>query len=632
MNQQKKIKIQYLLLLVLLIVLNQILIYGQNITSDKKIVSTTETRKAAEIQCRATYGALKLFDIVTYKDIDGERASDVYIFAKSDKWFNKKQELIDSIYYYRKMLHKYADSMRYFNYEENKFNNQEKLSGLRNYTALFCNLSNRSDEFITIFTSASKNHFPILEYREGLPESYIMRYDIEEDLSQKSLLFRNGLEFFYLGILRSYVAESNSNNRTFINLTEPTIILTEKDVNDYLFNLTTVIEENQTQLNNNWDYIESLSLDKINNNQINLKPLAPVVISNVPYFNQWDWTNVLPAKGSCVVMTGASVLSYYDKLGYWNINPFSWYNGPPNTSNAGFVWPPGINYSTNYGGSWGIRELYFGPETMLHQMGQSFGYDFVNGSTSVGCLSATLSGKFSSYTNSRLGLSFSYNQDCVFGGHSYAAIKTEINNNRPMALTGLDYYSWSTSPGPYTQLGYHAVAIVGYDENYWSGNPAIGVYTNGSSGNRSTVYWSYSQIQSQNSEITVASTAGGNPGTFLSAPTINSPPNNGYVQKGSIYFQWNNNAPEFRIQISSSTDFSSYILDRTQVSNNFYTTINDTGTYYWRIVPKNTNGNWCHFSNPANKFTVIDAPPAPIGLTAAPSSWTNVNSFTLLSR
>jgi|GEM_PF-6784191 hypothetical protein len=582
------------------------IIFAQNVISDKKMASVSETRKAADVQCRISFGQYDLYDTASYLDADKERSCDVYIYAKNNRWANKKNELLDSVYQYRRLLNLYSDSIK--NVQKNISDTliqESKLTEYRYYTYLYSILSNRPDEFISVYTSASKNHLPIFEYREGLPESYVLRYDIAKKYAEKNISASKEFEFYYFGIVQSFAAVKNSAERKFVNLTGLNDQITEKEVENFQFNKIILEGQSQIAINSAWDKLANNSIEELSSSAVNKGKTTAAVIADVPYFNQWDWTNVLPAESSCVVMSGASVLSYYVNKGFFSITPFASYKGPFNTATAGFSSAAGINYSTNYGGTWGSVNVHLGAETMLNQMGSDFGYDFVNGGTQVGCSVSTLKEKYIKYTNTRLKLNFTYTQDCSTGGHSYAEIKNEIDNNRPMTLTGVSYYSWITSPGSYSYVGGHAVAIVGYNDNQWSGNPAIGVYVNGVSGDRSVVYWSYSAIQNQNSEITLAVTSGGSSGTYISAPTIKSPLNNTSVDQGSVNFTWNSNgAAAYRVQISKNQNFSSYIKDITTTSSSLTYAVNDTGSYYWRIAAQNSIGSWCRFSDTASKFSV----------------------------
>jgi len=354
------------------------------------------------------------------------------------------------------------------------------------------------------------------------------------------------------------------------------------------------------ELNDLWSTIESKSLQDIL--EIDYNSLQEShIITDVPNFRQIDWTNILGAMNSCAVMTAGSSLGYYDHEGFWSICPFSWYSG--GNSEGGFNYFNGVNYSVNIPGV-GLRNVSFGPETMLYELAVDLEYDFVDGGVVSNCVFNNLASRFNNYTDDRLGLSFGYDQDCLLGGAWYSTIKNQIDDNRPLALV-VDHFSWSSSSGPYNLIGGHAVTIVGYDENHWVGGDPIGVYVNGTL-SYDIVWWDYDQIKSDNSEWTLEIESGGSLGSWINAPIPYSPL--GDVFTGAISFSWQDvGASQYRVQISSEIDFSSYLYDFTTINTQATVSINLNGTYYWRIAPKNSTGNWCHFGN-SQQFVVNDYP------------------------
>jgi hypothetical protein len=256
--------------------------------------------------------------------------------------------------------------------------------------------------------------------------------------------------------------------------------------------------------------------------------------------------------------------------------------------------------------------MMFGPETTVYYLAVDLGYDFCNGFTPGGCGGSNdMQNKWPKYANTRLGLSFSFDSDClVTGGHYYSTIKSQLNADKPMSMA-VTYYSWSSSGGPYTLQGGHVVAIVAYDENHWVGGDPIGVYINGN-GTYNTVWWNYAQIRAQNDEITMTITSGGSPGTFLSAPSSANPSGNSNVCAGNISFSWQNvGASSYRVQVSSTSNFSSYLYDFTTTSTSATKSITTSGTYYWRVMPRNSSNNWCHFNDNTFIFKVIQTPVTP---------------------
>jgi len=189
-----------------------------NEVDQPNIMIPNMTRKVAEILCRTVYGPQDLFDKVIYFDTDGERSSDIYIFSKNNDWLNNKSGLLDSIYYYRSQLFTYADSiMNVDSYLDNKSKVKEKLSNYRKMTDYYLKLSTRPHDFISVYTSASKNHKPIIEYREGLPELYVMKYDIDQIFLDLNGSIPNEIDFYYFGPLKIYVSDKNREDKTVVS-------------------------------------------------------------------------------------------------------------------------------------------------------------------------------------------------------------------------------------------------------------------------------------------------------------------------------------------------------------------------------------------------------------------------------
>ncbi len=575
--------------------------------SEPNILPREETRKAAEILCRSVYGAKQLYDTVTYFDVDGERSCDVYIFAKNNRWLSQKGALLDSIYDHRRILFAYVDSIRNIDeYIGDKSKRQDELRHYRQMTDYHLKMSTRPHDFISIYTSASRNHKPVLEYRKGLPESYVMKYDIEQIYLERKGVVPSKLEFYYFGPIRTYVADANSDKHTLISVDNPDVELTNNDIGDFRFNYTTLDSCYLQNLDKSWSNIESMSMQEVLQKNYGSIKSPPHVISNVPYFRQFDWENIFPKLGCCVVMAVGSVLGYYDQKGYWSICPFASHTGnEPNFANysdGGFESFSGENY---FGTDCGCV-VHFGPETMLYEIAQDVGYDFTSGrGPSISCTGFNqLPGLLRNYTNDRLGLDFDYDQKCYWGGASYNTIKDSIDYSSPMLLL-VTNYSWTSSEGPYPDyIGPHLVALIAYDENHWVGGDAIGVYVNGAT-IYEIVWWDYDQIRSDNDELTVEIGPGGSCGSWIDPPAAYSPL--GDVSEGIINFSWEDvDAALYRIQVSKYSDFSTYLdgLDFYSDETSVDIPMDTPGTYYWRIAPQNSSGNWCHFGA-TNQFTIV---------------------------
>ncbi len=606
--------------IVLLIILHLIptLILGQRIVSESNIVDVSETRKAAELLVKTYFSEYEaeLFDMQHFYDIDGKRAVDVYVYTYNN-WSGQKSSLNKIIAFYRHQLELYADSIKNID----TYKNYDGLVGdpqsFREKTDLFIRNSTGFDYFISVYVSASGNKMPILEFRKGLPEQYVLDYDINTLFLEKNNSYPRQIDYYYFGPGSIYA--SHDDNTTLINVMNRSVEINKSDIEEYKYNHVLLEEEKMQRAETIWLNIYELSLDDIKKMSFDKSIPSSHTIPNVPNFRQQDWTNVLPAGNSCAVMAAASALFFYDDQGYWNLVPFAWKTGNYNSSTAGFSTFPGINYTANIPG-WGDRNIRFGPENALHLLAEDLDYDFRNGGTPVNCWSwesgsHTMPEAYTRYTNTYLGLNFSYNQSCG-EPHNYSTIKSEISANRPMNLR-VTHYSLNSSGGPYNNEGGHRVAIVAYNDTHWVGGDPIGVFINGTE-SYDIVWWNYANIRSSNpgyKAMTCKITPGGSHGTWVDAPSTASPSNNQNVCTGSVRISWQNMGPNlnYRLQISPLSNFSTYITygDVLTGGHTYYDIeLSNPGTYYYRVAPTNSDGHWCHFSNTFS-FNVINPPSRP---------------------
>ena len=84
----------------------------------------------------------------------------------------------------------------------------------------------------------------------------------------------------------------------------------------------------------------------------------------------------------------------------------------------------------------------------------------------------------------------------------------------------------------------------------------------------------------------------------LSTPTLLTPADNSTVPVNNIAFEWNtsSDASGYNLQVSTSIDFSSFVLNKVNLSVNTFT-LSDlmySTNYYWRVsaVKNNTNSSW----------------------------------------
>lgn len=574
-----------------------------NRVSAPRLVSQETTRMTAEALCRSKYGRLPLLAQESYLDSDGERSCDVYVFAKDERWLGHQQDLLDTVRFHRAQLAAYVDSIRFVDQFETETSPQsELLSRYRQMTDFHVKMSTRPDEFVSVYTSASRNHKPVMEYRDGLPESFVMPHDLDQQFSASSLGTAKPLDFYYFGPARIFAAERTSGPRLFVNLTNPDFTLTEDQVAGTRFNLSGLDEEFLHSTEESWDRIEAMTTQGLEDVVMVDKQLSHI-IPNVPYFRQDDWTNILPKRDSCVVMAGGSALGYYDDFDFWNISPFSYHVG--GTANGGFTTLPGVNYTVTIpGASYNPRKVHYGPETMLFEMAVEIGYNFQTGGTGTSCTASgfTLAEIFTRFTDDHLGLDFTYDQDCLIPyGAFYGTIKERMDANQPMILK-LTNYPGSNYSVPYPYQGHHAVTIVGYDEAHGVGGDPIGVYVNNST-TYGAVWWDYDQIRSDNDEITLEITAGGSPGAWVEAPTLIEPV--GTVGAGPVHFAWAEapGAASYLVQVSQFSNFESYPYFTVSTNPAADFNIPDEGPYYWRVAPANENGVYCRFGE-VQSFTV----------------------------
>jgi predicted outer membrane repeat protein len=567
-----------------------------------QLVSTETTRLAAEALCRSRFGAMQIFARETYLDTDGERSCDVYVFARGASWEGRERELQAEIRNHRELLFAYTDSIRNIDqYIPDRLACSEALNRFRKMTDYHIQMSTRPDEFVSVYTSTSRNHKPVMEYREGLPESFVMLYDLEREIGGTLGEEATTVDFYYFGPDRLFAVERGDISRVFRNLNDLDFTVSEDQVAGFRFNMTALDEEAAADAEVAWSRImamtpeEMSAIEKAGNKDSR-------IIANVPYFRQADWGNILPYGNSCAVMAGGSVIGYHDDFGLWNICPFSWHEG--GDSSGGFISYPGVNYQENVPGAPNNpRDVHYGPETLLYEIAESIGYDFEHGYTSAYCEENgwTFADLYARYTNDHLGLDFAYDQDCAHHGAWYGTIKDRVDADQPMILAVTHWDTLSTS-GPFGYVGGHVVTIVGYDEEHWVGGKPVGIYVNNTS-TYGVIWWDYDQIASDNREITVEVERGGSPGSWVDAPTLLTPLQS--TSPGNVHFSWQAvmNAAAYRLQISQYPDFRSYIHSVIRTGPSGDLDLNIEGTYYWRVASANENGVFCRFGQ-TESFTV----------------------------
>lgn len=588
------------------------LCYG--IEEDSNLVSPEVTRKVAEGMAVNFYQRtdLILFDTLSYYDLYENRTADIYVFALNDNWTGKKDRLLQAIYDNSARI----DAAR-------KSPSPTRLNDL---TELSNNMPGKGD-FFTVYVSASKTKYPIWEFREGLPEVYYL-FDIEQIYAKRGSKLPDQLKVYYNGPVQLYVFDKASN--LLISLTDDAIAVNLDSLVDKSFVSRETSSDDVHAIQNAWSALESLSLTELRD-MYATQSRDVHTIPDVPYFNQWDWDNdthaVLPDRGSCVVMANASALFYYDYDNdgefndeFFNMVPFGHKSGSGyDTSSAGFYNSPGLGSYYNHPNPDGTDYLDYGVERALLQLALCLQYNFNGGGTTIPW--DEFGEREMYYTNTVRDLEFSFEKKrntFWTNSHTYTEIKNQMLSNRPMTMI-ISTFSWTNANDNFVVIdAHHEVAIVGFYEEYTTWGDMIGVYTNGTGSDfggadYSVVYWNYSNLKdAQNSDFdtpwTLTFTPGGSSGTYINAPSAVYPTNNEIVEPGEIHFFWQDvSAAQYKVQISSASDFSSYLLNLDTSSTNASLTISSSGRYYWRVVAQNSLGNWCDFSD-TYTFKVVGTP------------------------
>ena len=569
------------------------------------VVSKEMTRFASDYTLKTSFfedtSAYNIFDSFSLYDLDDKRIADVYVYSKNPHWLGRNNELKyfleDSVREYSLIQTRLADLMN--NSKATEASNELIVTMQNEKDDLFRVISGY-DEFITVITSSTRRRLPIWEFKKGLPDMYYRDY-LDGISITSTPSHMNQIKYYYNGPMQLFVEDDLG---YMVNINNHGVKVKRDALAGHLFRHIPVENEFLDKCTKSWHVIEAA----INEGFITLphSNRNAYFIPEVPYFRQGDWNlgshNLFPNGGSCGVMSHASAFFYHDTTPYWNMVPFAWKTGGNyQCPTAGFASHPGIGYTFDHPVN-GNMNLDFGLEPALIDLANAIGYNYSNGGTIVNPFNFT--SNLANYTNSMRGFNFSFDlqtNTLVTNPHSYNEIKSQINSNRPMTII-VTQFSWDDALNNFNVSGDHAVAIVAYSDSHPIANQAIGVYTNGS-WDYYVVYWNYNNLVSSQGTwnylpYTISITPGGTSGTWINPPVAINPYNYSSVATGIVNFNWQNvNASQYWLQVSSSSNFSSYIINGTTSSTNINQTINTPGTYYWRVAPKNSSGNWCHFSD-----------------------------------
>ena len=557
-------------------------------SQDEDSITMEIARKIAQYQCISFYGDFSIFDEVIYFDSDDTPAIFVFVFKKTDR-FNSISELKNHI------TLKYSEVVEATNIiKNNGFGNRQKLLEARSQLKEAYDEINLEDDFISIYVSAVMSHSPVPQEKNGLPESYTHLPGCLEHYKSLTGMNAEEYKFYYLGFTSIFFSGINDGIIKIFNILDSNQEIGIDNLKKTSFKNPSysLKKEAENRIRKKWDYfLKVIKSDKLESKLLKYglidRETEDVTLDNVPDFYQSEFYNILPAGRSCAVMSAGSMFGYYDHQGYWNLVDFTKHGG---TTNNPKISP--------HGGFDDEESGYAGVDSMILNLANAMNYDKISGGVTVDLLNDNIKSGIKKFANnSEYGnnLNFSVNAD-IFLPCGYSTIKNHIDAGRPVILA-VDQYSLHDDPGPGdVDLPFqksHNVIVVGYNtemgENYSEG---IYVYTNAGTG---LIKWDYDDI---GRKFTWKIEPGGDPGTDLSPPILNSPSNKSFVEIRRPTLEWNDviGAKKYRLWIANNQDFNN--KNEYWPTNTSYPITSDLadGTYYWKVVPMNEKDNWCSFS------------------------------------
>lgn len=559
--------------------------------SQNDIVSIEYAKKIADLKCREFFGKMDYFDCETY--FDETNLPSVYAFIYNIRY--KNPEILATKESLKNNQQYVAEEIIQLLYSVKIETNLDKRT-IKNYKEKIkqcLNDLNKKNTYCSIYISASKSHMPVIEWRSGLPESYlglpILLSKIRHEQNKipkahriyylgpldvfASLQIGEEIQFYDLGLQLQKIDTDISTRYNFRRYIQ---FANEKNLNSRQNQNFVNFSNRKVRIESEWDYWETLMRDGVHCNPERV--LASKQLSWVPDFNQLEFSYIIHT-GSCSVMAFADAMGFYDNIGFWNIVDYA--------SRAG--------EDTNPLGGFDNSEAV---EDFLISICDALNYDRVNGGL-ASFDRGVLKECFENFTNSTLfgnNLSFSVDEDwdipCL-----YSTIQNQINNNQILNLY-ITNYSWNSGDGPYPSQRAHNVVVKGYDTTWGGWSQPITVYTNGDGFNYGDIWWDYADLENK---MTWEIHSGGEPGTQLGSPVLTSPYIGQVITNTSRpSFNWENisGAINYRIQIDDNQFFDDCFEYET--TNSEYSMQRDLfdGTYFWRVIAQNISGNWCVFSDP----------------------------------
>lgn len=561
----------------------------------------------ADYHCRNFFGSLSLWNRLTYYDSDDRPA--VHVFIYNNPGVNTTPAKVRSeIRKARKRFQSIANEIRKIGSD-----NYSRVLKLRIEGRTLLEDIRKSDDFVSIYVSATRTHSPVVEWRRGLPESYTDHDVYRDHFKQITKEKPTSEKYYYFGPLNIVYSGRSPSMNTLISVDRSGRFETpnEENFRQLTFRrlersspatLSSEKQEFYRRIDEAWSFIENAKAGILPSD---VGPATITKIAGVPDFMQWEFANIFPAMNCCAVLAFADVLGYHDQHGYWNLFDLTYKMGAAN-SNGAF---PNRQYPGNFWDDAGAQAV----DEVMMRVAEALQYDFIAGGTGYGGCVNTLDTRHQTFTNGSTygnNLSFTSDQDGCISKASWADVQNEINNNRPMTVRST-HFSWNSDGGPYNNIGGHQVVLFGVDTAKAGYTQAICVHVNGTN-TPGDVWWDYADLVNC---YTWEITPGGNPGPWVGDPTLLSP--TGTITDQSPTFDWSttSNTNRYRLQVSLNDDFSQIVLD-TEVTASAYTPGSNLngGLYYWRVVPRNTSNNWCEFTD-AQTFTISIPQPPP----AAPS-------------
>ncbi|RLC64716.1 MAG: hypothetical protein DRI01_02885, partial [Chloroflexi bacterium] len=575
-------------------------------------VSIDRARKIATFECQNMYGKYPEFDHIIYYDSNEKPAVYVFVFRKTDR-FKLKDQLLDHIAAKDGEAQEAIEIIR-----RNVDGKRSDLLEARRKLRAAYNEMWLSDDFISIYVSATTSRATIPEEREGLPEAYTHRLVAERLYQEKYRKAPNRYKYYYFGPLGVYFRGSDSKTLLF-NVYEHAHTLSSDILQSISYRMDPAerTQDELDHLNAQWSFfIDSLSVENWERQIRRIDDRRPRrdeenELAYVPDFHQMEFLNIMPRAGSCFVMAAGSALGYYDHPDeerrddryYWNLVDLAYHEEEDISPQGGFYEFPGYPIEDD-------AELAGGVDDMLLNIARSMGY--FDGDPGVRPIDAG-PGIESFINDNRYEnrLDFDIDPDLFFACE-YRTIRNSIDQGNPVILrTTRCAWGHDDNDGEDFEDGNHAVIIVGYNTEMGEGYAqGIYVYINGI-GPAGPLRWDYRDLGGR---MTWEFHPDGDAGDLLDEANLESPRDGAEVESGMVDFNWSDvdGATEYWIQISGEEDFDNpdgaYFFNFYSENSAYRHRFDVPGTYYWHVVARNDRDNWCHFTD-IQSFRVVAGEP-----------------------